>query len=830
MIYPLDFEIKIGFDRIKEITSGYCLGAIGARNVENSVFCTNADEISVLIGQTSEFQRIIELENDFPADHYHDLSPTLSKIKIEGAYPELAELFDLKKSIGTHKSVFNFIKSRNSDKMLFPHLEEVIKGIALFPFIFDLCDRILSKDGSMKDNASSELFDIRKEIKKISTSVSRKLQTILKASQSEGIVEQGASISIRNGRGVIPVSAYDKNRIGGLIHDQSATGKTVYIEPSEIVAMNNRLVELEYSEKREMIKVLITVADALRPYISELINNGEILGVIDYIRARALLGRRLDSTCPGISNGPEIDWKEARHPLLYLAFQKTDGRKVEPLNIKLDSKNRILLISGPNAGGKSVCLKSVGLIQYMFQCGYSVPVAYGSRFGVFNSIFIDIGDDQSLENDLSTYSSHLQNMKNFLKSAGDDSLILIDEFGTGTEPMLGGAIAEAILADLNRKRVYGVITTHYTNLKHFASSEEGIINGAMMFDNHLMQPLFRLDIGKPGSSFAFEIARKIGLPEEILKHAADSIGEDHINFDRHLKDILRDKRYWENKRQDIRSSNKKLDELVEQYESEIKNLKVSKTEILSNARLEAESILNNANRVVESTIRQIKESNAEKDRTKEVRKELNLLRVSVKEDSKDNMEIENKIKKLKERESRVKSRTKSIKKTKSQEVKNSISNKPLTIGEYVVLDESTTPGEVVRINGKKITVAFDNISTTVEQSRLRRISSRERQSSNRKSRQSSNLDWDVTHRRSRFSPEKDIRGERADKALQLIQEMVDEATVVQYPTLRILHGKGDGILRQVIREYLLSVPHVLSFRDEDIESGGSGITVVELDV
>lgn len=831
MVYPSDFEKKIGFDRIRELTSDLCLGNTGREKAENAQFSADIAMVSLLLEQTAEFQYILNFDDDFPADHFFDLSKTLVKMRVEGAYPELSELYDLRRSLATQKAISSYISNRNRDREIYPRLGKVTGEIVLYPFVSDSIDNILAKDGSMKDSASKELSEIRSEIRKVTASVSRKLHSVLKRSQAEGIVEQGAALSIRNGRGVIPLSVYDKNRISGLIHDQSATGKTVFIEPAEVVALNNQLVELEHTEKREIIRVLTRFADAIRPYIDDLLANFDIMGEIDYIRARALLGNRLGSVKPGLSESAEIDWRGARHPLLYLAFRKMDNREVVPLDIHLNSKERILLISGPNAGGKSVCLKSVGLIQYMLQCGYTVPVSGESRSGIFSSIFIDIGDDQSIDNDLSTYSSHLLNMKYFLRNSTRDTLVLIDEFGTGTEPLLGGAIAESILAELNNRGVYGVITTHYTNLKHFASSADGIVNGAMMFDNHLMQPLFRLDTGKPGSSFAFEIARKIGLPEEILKDASLKIGEDHINFDRHLKDILRDKRYWEDKRQEIRTRNKKLDELVEQYESEITNLKSDRREIISRAKEEAETLLKEANRQIENTIRQIKEAQADREKTKKVRVELDKLKVSIGETGEEDRKIERKIEKLRSRDSKVR-KVKPVKPEKKDYIEEAIpfGKLPLKEGEFVIIEGTSSAAEVIRIEGKKVTVVAGNITTTVDISRIRRLSAGEMKRLPGVSRQVKPLNWEVTKRKSRFSAEKDIRGMRAEAALQVVQEMVDEAIVVQYPTIRILHGKGDGILRDVIRQYLATLPFVRSFRDEHLESGGSGITVVELDI
>ncbi|HUS86727.1 MAG TPA: Smr/MutS family protein [Bacteroidales bacterium] len=828
MVYPSDFENKIGFDRIRKLTSGYCLSASGRDKCEAIGFSDDQVNISRKVSETYEFQQISILEDDFPIDHYYDLTACLKKIKVEGSYPDHTEIFDLKRSLGTIKSVYRFFREKNSKENKYPFLGDIAAEIKLYPFVSDAIDRIISKDGSIKDNASPELEQIRAELKKLSSSVSRKLHSILKQSQSSGIVEQGTTIAIRNGRGVIPVSVYDKNKIKGLIHDQSATGKTVFIEPEEVVAINNQITELEYSEKREIIKILIAFADSIRPYLDELIFNFDILATIDLIRAKGLLANRLKAVCPVLSADGDMEWIEAIHPILFMTFASMAGRKVVPLDIRLNMRERIILISGPNAGGKSVCLKTVGLLQYMYQCGFTVPVREGSTFTVFKKLFIDIGDEQNLENDLSTYSSHLLNMKHFLKNADRDTLILIDEFGTGTEPMLGGSIAEAILSRLNEKMIFGVLTTHYTNLKHYASSANGIVNGAMMFDNHLMQPLFRLEIGKPGSSFAFEIARKIGLPEEVLGLASQSVGEEHISFDRHLKDILRDKRYWERKRDEIRRSGKKLDELVDQYESEISNLKIDRKEILESARKEAGKIINDANRIIENTIRQIKESQAEKERTREARGEITDMKAELAEMKVQELKIEEKFRKLKEKERRIRREKQPAEEKEKIRVQEKTG--PVGTGDHVTIEGTSSVGEVLTVKGKRATVAFGNMVTSVDTGMLRHASEQEVKFSKRGSERAVTLDWDMSKRRSKFKPEVDVRGMRAEEALNVVRDMVDEAVMVQYPTLRILHGKGDGILRQVIREYLTTADMVSSCRDEHVEAGGSGITVAEIDL
>ena len=580
---------------------------------------------------TFEFQQLLQFEDFFPSDHYYKISDCLKKIRVEGTFPEVQEVFDMKRTLETVKAILGFFRTKEAVK--YPVLRERCSSVKMYPYVLEAIDRIIDKKGIIKDNASSRLKEIRSELVSKGILVSKRLNAILKQAQADGIVDADTSASVRNGRGVIPVSAYDKRKIRGLIHDQSASGKTVFIEPEEIVEINNDLIELEYEEKREIVRILTAFADDIRPYIDELLEVNSFLGEIDFIRAKALLGNHLHSIKPVMINKPFLSWRRAMHPLLTLTFEKIPGRKVVPLEIVLDDKDRILLISGPNAGGKSVCLKTVGLLQYMLQCGLTIPVAEGSETGIFKNILIDIGDEQSIDNDLSTYSSHLINMKHFIKHGNEKTLVLIDEFGTGTEPMLGGSIAEAILGELNRNRVFGVITTHYTNLKHFASLTDGIVNGAMAFDNHLMQPLFQLTIGKPGSSFAFEIARKIGLPEEILAEASGKAGVKNINYDRHLKDIARDKRYWETKRQNIRQQEKRLEELMAEYEKELAGAKTLRKEIITKAKDEAQQLLRESNRIIESTIRQIKESQAEKEKTKDVRQQLEEFKTAVVEEN-----------------------------------------------------------------------------------------------------------------------------------------------------------------------------------------------------
>jgi len=825
MTYPENFEIKIGFDRIRSLLSEKCLSPMGLEKIDNIAFTDDIETLSKTLSATFEFQQILTFEDFFPNEHYYEIADCLNKIRVEGTFPEVQEVFDLKRSLETVKTILNFFKGRDESK--YPVLKSMCGSVKTYPYVLDTIDRIIDKRGIIKDNASSRLKEIRSELISKSILVTKRLNAILRQAQSDGIVDSDTSVSIRNGRGVIPVNAYDKRMIKGLIHDQSASGKTVFIEPAEIVEINNDIVELEYEEKREIVRILTTLADNIRPYIDDLIESNMFLGEVDFLRSKALLGNHLNSIKPSISGKPSLMWKRAIHPLLALSFEKTSGRKVVPLEISLNDTDRILLISGPNAGGKSVCLKTVGLLQYMLQCGLTIPVAEGSETGLFKNILIDIGDEQSIDNDLSTYSSHLINMKHFIKNGNEKTLILIDEFGTGTEPMLGGSIAEAILGELNRKKVFGVITTHYTNLKHFASLTEGVVNGAMAFDNHLMQPLFQLTMGKPGSSFAFEIARKIGLPEDILNAASEKAGVKNINYDRHLKDIARDKRYWETKRQSIRQQEKRLEELMAEYEKEMSGAKTLRKEIISKAKDEAQNLLKESNRMIENTIRQIKESQAEKEKTKDIRQQLEEFKSNITEISKPlETESEEKVAILSSRAKKIKLEPEPAKEKKEPVPAK---EKPLKPGDAVRMIDTQAAGEIIEVKDKMVQVETGSLRFFVPINKIERISGSELRKSLRSNQVNRGNDPAIVQRNISFKPEIDLRGVRGEEAINQVRELIDNALIVRHRHLRILHGKGNGILRQLIRQYLDTVDVVKSFRDEHVEFGGSGITVVEMD-
>ncbi|HEY4788354.1 MAG TPA: endonuclease MutS2 [Bacteroidales bacterium] len=824
MIYPKNFEEKIGFDKIRDMLKEACLCDLGKQKVDEISFYTSFELIHKLLSQTEEFRQICLMENNFPVGYFIDLTPALKKIRIIGTFLEINEIADLRKSLESIHAILNFFKGK--DQNLYPNIRELTEGVQSFPVILNRIDAILTKNNQVKDNASPELAAIRRSIGEKVSSVGRIMQKILKQAQSEGLVDEDTGLSMREGRAVIPVNSTYKRKIQGIVHDESSTGKTSFIEPAEAVEINNAIRELEFAERREIIKILTLFTDYVRPYLDELFAAYSFMGSIDFIRAKALFALRINAVKPAMFNQPGFRWAKAIHPLLYLTLKK-ENRSVVPLDIYLDERDRILLISGPNAGGKSVCLKTTGLIQFMYQCGLLVPLSENSEMGLFDSLFIDIGDEQSIENDLSTYSSHLTNMKYFLRNSDNHTLLLIDEFGTGTEPMLGGAIAESILNHLNQKNVYGVITTHYTNLKHFAASADGIVNGAMLYDSQQMQPLFQLQIGKPGSSFAFEIARKIGLPEEVLKEATDKVGQEHVDFEKNLRNIARDKRYWEGKRENIRKMEKRLEELVARHQDDLLKTEQERKAILEKAKTEAKEVLAGANKQIENTIRLIKESQAEKEKTREVRKQLEDFKEQVeKVDAADEERILRKIEKLKEREDRVKKKESHIESQQSKEIEKA----KIEVGDKVKLFGQDSVGEVLDINGKNYLVAFGSMTTSLPESRIEKISNNEfKRQSQVQHNPAVAAHFSMQERRLNFKSNIDVRGMRTEEALEKVQELVDEALMLNFHEVKILHGKGNGILRQMIREFLSTFDFIKSYHDEHIEMGGSGITVVELE-
>lgn len=643
MIYPQNFEQKIGFDSIRHLLKEKCLSTLGQERVDEMNFSESFKDINEWLEQVMEFIRIIQEEDSFPDQYFFDVRPSLKRIRVEGMYLDEQELFDLRRSLETIRDIIHFLTLTPNDEEQenspYPALQKLAGDIIVFPQLITRINNILDKFGKIKDNASSELLRIRRELASTAGSISRSLNAILRNAQAEGYVDKDVTPTMRDGRLVIPVAPGLKRKIKGIVHDESSTGKTVFIEPAEVVEANNRIRELEGEERREIIRILTDFSIIIRPQVPAILQSYEFLAEIDFIRAKAHFSIQTNATKPSLEDKQILDWTMAIHPLLQLSLAK-HNKKVVPLDIELTKNQRILIISGPNAGGKSVCLKTVGLLQYMLQCGMPIPIHERSHAGLFGSIFIDIGDEQSIEDDLSTYSSHLTNMKTMMKSCNERSLILIDEFGGGTEPQIGGAIAEAVLKRFNEKGTFGVITTHYQNLKHFAEDHEGVVNGAMLYDRHLMQALFQLQIGNPGSSFAVEIARKIGLPEEVIADASEIVGSEYINADKYLQDIVRDKRYWETKRQNIRKREKQMEETIAKYEEELQELEKSRKEILRKAKEDAEKLLQESNARIENTIRIIKEAQADKERTQSARQELTDFKNQIEDIEKKNKEDE----------------------------------------------------------------------------------------------------------------------------------------------------------------------------------------------
>ena len=820
MIYPENFEYKIGFDKIRQLLIAKCLSPLGEEKVTNLAFSSDYTHISESLSQTEEFMRIINEEDNFPTNYFLDVRHALRNIRVEGTWIDEAALFDLRRSLQTIRDIVLFLKKEEEENTPYPYLYALAGEVAIFPQLISKIDNILDKFGRIKDNASAELSRIRKDIAHVSSGISRSLNAILRTAQNEGLVEKDVTPTMRDGRLVIPVAPAFKRKIKGIVHDESASGKTVFIEPAEVVEANNRIRELESEERREIIKILVTFTDILRPLVADILQSYEFLATIDFIRAKATFAIDLDAIKPSIEDKQIIRWYRAKHPLLFISHRK-QNKQIVPLDIELEEDNRILIISGPNAGGKSVCLKTVGLLQYMVQCGIPIPLAENSKVGIFNNIFIDIGDEQSIENDLSTYSSHLTNMKFFVRNCDEKTILLIDEFGGGTEPQIGGAIAESLLKRFNEKESFGVITTHYQNLKHYANEHKGVINGAMLYDRHLMQPLFTLSIGNPGSSFAIEIARKIGLPEDVIADASEIVGSDYINMDKYLQDIVRDKRYWETKRQSIRQKEKRLEEITTTYETDLLSVEKQRKEILRQAKADAERVLSEANAKIENTIRTIRESQAEKEKTKQARLTLNEFKSSL-EDEKNfsDDKIAKKIEKLKEKEKN--------KKKKSEQPKE-IKEQIIAIGDNVRIKGQTSIGQVLDIQKGSATVAFGMIKSTVKIETIEYISKNQVKRETRSTTVSVTASDDLREKKLNFKQDIDVRGMRGDEALQAVMYFVDDAVLVGVSRIRILHGTGTGALRQMIRDYLRTAQGVRNFQDEHVQFGGTGITVVDLE-
>ena len=790
-------------------------------------FSTDAAEVDYRQGLTEEFRLALQMEQEFPNGELVDFGAEVSKLAVEGTFLEGEELLQLRVGLKMVGEAAGFFVAREER---YPLGAAMSQGVKAFPEIVGHIDTIIDRHGEVRDGASPELYDLRRSIRSHEGQAAKRLQAVLAEAIRQGIVDADASLSVREGRTVIPVSASNKRKLKGFVHDESATGKTVYIEPVEVVEINNALKELEYAARREEIRILTELAAYIRPHSEELAASGEYLARFDMVRAKARWAVSNGAYKAIVSEDGVLRLVDARHPLLQQSHAK-EHKEVVPLDLVLNPQRRILVISGPNAGGKSVCLKTVGLLQYMFQCGVPVPASSVSELPIFEAIYIDIGDQQSIDNDLSTYSSHLLNMKRMLSGTSERTLILIDEFGTGTEPVIGGAIAEAMLERFLERGTYGVITTHYTNIKYFASNHRGVANGAMMFDVQNIRPLFRLEMGEPGSSFAIEIARKIGLPEELIRSASEKAGSEVISLERQLREVARNRNYWEQKRERIRIADRRVEEMESEYAERLAALKEERAAIIRQAKEDAKGILEQTNRTIENTVRIIRESQAEKETTRLARREIEALKENVingvdylsAESEKVEREMEKIERRRQKRAERRAQRGEAVSEPKVEEPKVL----PVVVGAKVRIVGQEGVGEVVSMKGKKATVAIGNITTTIAIDRLEAISNSEFKKQTRPTTARTVVSVDISSRKLAFKDNIDIRGMRAMEALEAVQDFIDDAIMVGIGSVTILHGKGTGALKEEVRKYLRYIPQVASATDDHPDRGGAGITVVK---
>ncbi len=878
MIYPSNYEQKIGFDEIRRMLKGHCQSTLGQEKVDEMAFSDDASVVNEWQEQVREMRRLMQAQEKPEMNYFFDVRESVARIRLENTHLEENELWDLRRSLETIGIIVTFLNrndgstdSRTNEtteregfepsEYLYPALHRMAEDVQTFPAMIRRIDSILDKFGRIKDSATMVLAGIRHDMEQTAGSISRTLYTILHAAQRDGLVNQDAAPTLRDGRLMIPVAPGLKRKINGIVHDESATGKTVFIEPAEVVEANNKVRELEAAERREIIRILTVFSDELRPHVQEVLDSYRFLAEIDLVHAKAEMAEQIGGFEPEVKGEPTMDWIRAIHPLLQRSLAKQEKRVI-PLDIRLENTNftndtnskdyknigRLLIISGPNAGGKSVCLKTVGLLQYMVQCGLSIPIGDRSTVGLFQNIMIDIGDEQSIADDLSTYSSHLLNMKNMMKQANARTLLLIDEFGGGTEPTIGGAIAEAVLKQFWKKEAFGVITTHYQNLKHFAEDHPGVVNGAMLYDRHQMQALFQLSIGQPGSSFAIEIARKTGIPEEVINDASEIVGSDYIQSDKYLQDIVRDKRYWEGKRQTIHQHEKSLEGHIQRYETNLEEIERERKAILNRAKQQAEELLAEANRRIENAIREIKEAQAEKERTRIAREELQEFREQVQNDDTRGLMSEEdfakRLQKMEERKAR-KEKRKAEKGEQQRATSEKLAarakanlndaNRPLEKGDSVRIKGTNSVGEIESIQGKQATVVFGGLRSKVKLEQLERAA-KPKDTSNPADKHA-HLAIQTSHvtratmedRRQNFHQDLDVRGMRGDEAIDTVMHFIDDAILIGLSRVRILHGTGTGVLRQLIRQYLHTVPNVKSAKDEHVQFGGAGITVVDLD-
>ena len=827
MIYPSNFEQKVGFDRIREQVANACSMSSSRELILAENFSTSRREVEHRLLLADEMRLMLTMESGVQIGEQQDLRAIVEKIAVEGSYLSTEECVALLGALRSAATIIGFILSRREGS--YPSLRRLSERVEVFPSLGAAIERVVDDKGEVRSSASPELAELRRAIREHEGQVAKRLQQVLQRAKASGIVETDAQISIRDGHAVIPVAAANKRKIAGFIQDESATGRTFYIEPVEVVELNYELRELEYAERREVVRILTELTATLRLDVDGISRIEEYLPRIDALRAKARWAMDNGAVRPIISTEGHLLLRKARHPLLQQSL-RGQGREIVPLDMELDTERRILVISGPNAGGKSVCLKTTGILQYMVQCGFLVPALENSEFPLFDSLLIDIGDQQSLENDLSTYSSHLLNMKSMVQVASEKTLILIDEFGSGTEPTIGGAISEAILERLVERKAYGVITTHYANIKYFASRHEGVANGAMAFDVKNIKPLFSLELGKPGSSFAIEIARKIGLPEELIRKATDIAGEDHINLEKQLREIARDKRYWAEKRDRIRLTDRKVEQLEQTYTDRLQNIKDERREIIERARKEAAELVAEANRTIENTIRTIRESQADKELTRLARKELSSFGEGVEggashaADDRIEREMERLARRRERREQRAAEREQGVDSPKRVEPAVAA---PIEVGSKVKIAGQDVPGVVQVIKGRKAQVAFGQMIIMVDMERLCPVSTAEYKRATRPETARTVLSVDIRERKLNFKDHIDVRGMRASEALEAVEDLVDDALMVGVSGVTILHGKGTGALKEEIRRYLRSLSSVASIRDDHADRGGAGITIVE---
>lgn len=839
-------EAILGFDRVRKIISDRCSTEYATARTAEENFSTDAREIRQRLLLTDEMRMIVMFEESFPSNGYIDCVRFLEILSNEGSNIDLVSLGKLKTMLETLRRITLFFS--NIKDGIYPNLKKMVSSIVLFPEVQQRIDTILDKFGNVKDTASDELYDIRRKLKDKEGAISKRIGILLKKAQADGIVDQDASVVVRDGKMLIPVSTSNKRKIQGFVYDESSSGKTTFIEPAEIVEITNEISELHFAETREIARILYEFSDWLRPYVPDLLDGAKCIGEMDFLIAKAQTALDFVAGMPIISETEEMDLRKARHPLLERSL-KRDGKEIVPLTVTLTPQKHILLISGPNAGGKSVCLKTVGLLQYMFQWGMLIPTSETSEMMVFDRIMADIGDGQSIDNDLSTYSSFLESMKDMLKEADSHTLVLIDEFGSGTEPAAGGAIAEAILNEFDKRGVYGVITTHYTNLKLYASgADTGVINGAMQFDAKNIAPLFKLEMGLPGNSFAFELARKMGLPEEIIKDAENRAGEEFVGIERNLRKIARNRRVLDEKIQKIRNTDKTLESITDKYQKELEDIRKKRQEIIDEAKREAEDIVKGANRQVEHTIRTIKEKQAEKSQTRKARADLqdfvNALAAKKEQDQQDrDSYLEDKLRKVNERQQRQLARKNRRATTEDQQRMNEEAEKsrmissfrsgPLQVGEKVRIKANGMVGEVSIVSDKAVTVIIGNIKSKMPLDKVERITSNEYKSAVKAApkpvTQTTSMDSSISERKLNFKMELDVRGQRVNEALDNVMHYIDDAIMLNVSSVRIIHGKGTGALRDEIQKFLRATPGVVSAKDESVQLGGSGVTVVTFD-